>query len=74
MIQILVIALFCYLGFKALGLFFRIAWGAANIAATVLFVLALPMLVGCLVFAGGILLAIPLALMAVAFGLLKACV
>ena len=42
--------------------------------ATVLFVIALPMLVGCLVFAGGILLAIPLALMAIAFGLLKACV
>ena len=74
MIQILVIVCFCYLGFKALGLFFRIAWGAAKIAATVLFVLALPMLIGCLVFAGGILLAIPLALMAIAFGLLKACV
>lgn len=74
MIQILVIVCFCYLGFKALGLFFRIAWGAAKIAATVLFVLALPMLVGCLVFAGAILLAIPLALMAIAFGLLKACV
>ena len=74
MIQILVIVCFCYLGFKALELFFRIAWGAAKIAATVLFVIALPMLVGCLVFAGGILLAIPLALMAIAFGLLKACV
>ena len=74
MVQILVIVLFCYLGFKALGLLFRVAWGAAKIAATVLFVIALPMLVGCLVFAGGILLAIPLALMAIAFGLLKACV
>ena len=74
MIQILVIVCFCYLGFKALGLFFRIAWGAAKIAAAVLFVIALPMLVGCLVFSGGILLAIPLALMAIAFGLLKACV
>lgn len=74
MLQFLVIVLFCYLGFKTLGLFFRIAWGAAKIAATVLLALSLPMLIGCLVFAGGILLAIPLALIAIAFGLLKACV
>ena len=74
MLQFLVIVLFCYLGFKALGLLFRVAWGAAKIAAAVLFVIALPMLVGCLIFAGGILLAIPLALIAIAFGLLKACV
>ena len=74
MLQFLVIVLFCYLGFKTLGLFFRIAWGAAKIAATVLLALSLTMLVGCLIFAGGILLAIPLALIAIAFGLLRACV
>ena len=74
MVQILVIVLFCYLGFKALGLLFRVAWGAAKIAATVLLALSLPMLIGCLVFACGILLAIPLALIAIAFGLVKACV
>lgn len=74
MIQFLVIVLFCWLGFKALGLLFRVAWGATKIAATVLLALSLPMLIGCLVFAGGILLAIPLALIAIAFGLLKACV
>ena len=74
MVQILVIVLLCYLGFKALGLLFRVAWGAAKIAATVLLALSLTMLIGCLVFAGGILLAIPLALIAIAFGLLKACV
>ena len=74
MVQILVIVLFCYLGFKALGLLFRVAWGAAKIAATVLLALSLTMLIACLVFAGGILLAIPLALIAIAFGLLNACV
>ena len=74
MVQILVIVLLCYLGFTALGLLFRVAWGAAKIAATVLLALSLPMLIGCLVFACGILLAIPLALIAIAFGLLKACV
>ena len=74
MVQILVIVLFCYLGFKALGLLFRVAWGAAKIAATVLLALSLPMLIGCLVFAGGVLLVILLALIAIAFGLLKACV
>ena len=74
MVQILMIVLFCWLGFKALGLLFRVAWGAAKIAASVLLALSLPMLIGCLVFAGSILLAIPLALIAIAFGLLKACV
>jgi len=34
----------------------------------------LPMLVCCLIFAGGLLLLVPLALLGIAFGLLKACV
>ena len=74
MVQILVIVLFCYLGFKALGLLFRVAWGAAKIAASVLFALAVPLLVLCLIFAGGLLILIPLAMLGAAFGLLKGCV
>ena len=74
MLEILITVLFVWLLFKVIGLAFRVAWGAAKIAATVLLALSLPMLIGCLVFAGGILLAIPLALIAIAFGLLKACV
>lgn len=70
---ILVIA-FCWLFFKALGLAFRMAWGTARIIASVLFSIAVPLLIACLIFAGGIALLLPLALVGVAFGLLKACI
>ena len=74
MIEILVVALCCWLGFKVLMLAFRMAWSLTKMIATVLLVLAFPALIGCLLFAGGVLLAIPLLLIAIAFGLLKACV
>ena len=74
MLELLTIILFCWLSFKLLGLFFRMAWGAAKLIATVLFVIALPMLVLCLMFAGGMLLLIPLGLLALALGILKSCV
>lgn len=72
MLEILTIVLFCWLFFKAMGLAFRVAWGTAKMIASVLFVLAVPMLVISLLFAGGILLLVPLALVGLAFGLLKA--
>lgn len=72
MLEILTIVLFCWLFFKAMGLAFRVAWGTAKMIASVLFVLAVPMLVISLLFAGGILLLVPLALIGLAFGLLKA--
>ena len=71
MLNLLVIALFCWLFFKALGLAFKMAWGAAKIAASVLFAVAVPLLVVCLIFAGGLLLLVPVALMGLAFWLLK---
>ena len=72
--EILMTILFCWLFFKALGLAFRAAWGATKIIAAILFAIAVPLLFVCLVFAGGILLLLPLALVGLAFGLLKACV
>ena len=74
MLEILTIVLFCWLFFKALGLAFRVAWGTAKIVASLLFALAVPMLVVCLLFAGGIALLLPLALVGLGFGLLKAVV
>ena len=74
MMEFLVLIAFCWLFFKAVGLAFRMAWGAAKIIASVLFALAVPMLILWLGFAGGIFLLLPLALVGVAFGLLKACV
>lgn len=71
--EILLVILFCWLLFKAMGLAFRMAWGTAKIVASLLFAVAVPLLVLCLVFAGGIFLLLPLALVGIAFGVLKAC-
>lgn len=73
MLEILTVILFCWLFFKALGLAFRVAWGTTKIIVSLLFALAVPLLVVCLLFAGGIALLLPLALVGIAFGLLKAC-
>lgn len=72
MLELLLIIAFCWLFFKAIGLAFRAAWGAAKIVASLLFAVAVPLLIVCLVFAGGVLLLVPLALIGLAFGLLKA--
>ena len=74
MLELLTIVVFCWLSVKLLGLFFRIAWGAAKIIASLLFAIALPTLVLMLAFAGGMLLMIPLGLLALALGILKICV
>ena len=74
MLEILTVVLFCWLFFKAVGLAFRVAWGTTKFIASLLFALAVPMLVVCLLFAGGIALLLPLALVGLAFGLLKAVV
>lgn len=74
MLEILTVILFCWLFFKAIGLAFRVAWGTTKLIASLLFALAVPMLIICLIFAGGIALLLPLALVGIAFGLLKAIV
>ena len=74
MMELLAVIVFCWLFFKAVGLAFRMAWGTAKILASVLFVIAVPMLILCLVFAGGVFLLLPLALIGIAFGVIKACV
>lgn len=74
MLDILITVLFCWLFFKAIGLAFKVAWGTTKIIASLLFAVAVPMLFVCLAFAGGLLLLMPLALIGIAFGLLKAVV
>ena len=74
MLEILAIVLFCWLFFKAIGLAFRVAWGTTKILASLLFAVAVPMLIAGVLFAGGILLLLPLILVAIAFALLKAIV
>ena len=72
--DILLVIAFCWLFFRALGLAFRVAWGTTKVIASVLFGLAVPLLVVCILFVGGIALLLPLAMVGIAFGLLKACV
>ena len=74
MLEIFIVVLFCWLFFKALGLAFRVAWGTTKVIVSLLFALAVPMLIAGVFFAGGILLLLPLILVAIAFALLKAVV
>ena len=74
MLEIMILIVFCWLSFKLLGLFFRMAWGMAKFIATALYIIALPLLVLCLLFTGGLVLLVPLGLLALALGILKACV
>ncbi len=71
MLEFLSSVLTIWLFAKALKLFLKMTWGAAKIAASLLLALALPALVLCLVFAGGLLLLVPVGLAAAAFALVK---
>ena len=73
MFELLTIAVFIWLLVKAAGLALKLTWGAAKIVASILMVLALPLLIVCFVFVGGIALLIPVAVIAIAVGILKAC-
>ncbi len=74
MFELLTIALFIWLMAKVIGLTFKLTWGAAKVFASILMVLAVPVLLVCLLFVGGIALLVPIALIAIAFGIVKACV
>ena len=74
MFEILVTIAFIWLFVKVIGLTFKVTWGLAKIVAVILFVVALPTLIGCLLLAGGVALLIPIALVGAAFAILKACI
>ena len=74
MFELLTTVIFIWLLVKTIGLAFRLTWGMAKIIATIMMVIALPVLIICLVFVGGLALMIPIAVIGMAFGLLKACV
>lgn len=73
MLSILVTILICWLSYKTLGILLSLTWGIVKIIGTVLLILAAPALVLCLLFAGGMLILLPLGLVAGAFMLGKAC-
>ena len=73
MFELLVIAIFIWLLAKSIGLAYKLTWGVAKIAASILIGLAFPVLIVCFVFVGGIALLVPVIMIAIAAGILKAC-
>ncbi len=73
MFEIVILAIFLWLMFKVIGLGFKLTWGVAKVIASLLMVIAVPILFVCMVFVGGIALLLPLALVGIAFGIVKAC-
>ena len=73
MFEILVVIAFLMLMFKVIGLTFKVTWGLAKLVAGVLMVLALPLLILGFIFWSGIVLLVPIGLLCIAFGILKAC-
>ena len=73
MLEIIFTFLAVWLFIKAVGLAFKLTWGAAKIGATILLALAVPAFILLAIFAGGFILLLPVALIAGAVGLLKAC-
>lgn len=73
MFEILITLLSIWLFAGSVRLAFKIAWGTTKIIATVLLAVAVPILVLCLIFASGVVLLLPVALIAGAFGVLKKC-
>ena len=73
MFELLIIAIFLWLLVKAIGLALRLTWGIAKIAAAILIGLAFPVLIVCFIFVGGIALLVPVIMIAIAAGILKAC-
>ena len=74
MFELLTIIVFAWLLIKAIRLAFKLTWGMAKIVASVLMVLALPLLIVCLLFVGGAILIVPVAMIGVAAGIMKSCI
>ena len=73
MFELLITIFFIGLLVKGIGLVLRLSWGLTKIAAGILMVLSLPVLILFLIFAGGLLLLIPIAMVAAAVGMIKLC-
>ena len=74
MFELLTIAIFIWLLVKTISLAFKLTWGVVKVAASILVGLAFPLLIICIFFVGGIALMVPVAMIAIAAGILKACV
>ena len=73
MFELLTVIVFIWLMVKAIGFALKLTWGIAKIVASILIGLAFPVLIVCLVFVGGVALLIPIIMITIAAGILKAC-
>ena len=71
MFELLTLVLFAWLFVKVIGLTLRMTWGIAKITVSLLIGLALPVLFVSLIFIGGIALLVPIAMIAIAAGIVK---
>lgn len=71
MFELFVFFLFIFLFGWCIKMAFKLAWGAAKIAATVLLVLAVPVLIVCFVLGAGMALIAPVCMLIGAVTLLK---
>ena len=74
MFELLTIVVFVWLLIKTIGLAFKLTWGMAKIVASILMVLALPLLIVCLLFVSGAILIVPVAMIGIAAGIMKSCI
>lgn len=54
MFELLTVVIFIWLMFKAIGLAVKLTWGVAKVSASILIGIALPVLIVCMLFVGGI--------------------
>lgn len=66
-IEIICTVLFSWLFIKVFGPVIKAAWGITKMFASTLLVLALPAMIVCVIFAGGILLLVPIGILGLAF-------
>ena len=74
MFELLTIVVFLWLLGKTAGLMFKLSWGIAKLVSGIFLVLALPALILGLVFMGGIVLLVPIIMVCIAAGIIKACI
>ena len=74
MFELLSVIVFFWMLIKTISLALKLNWGMAKIIAGILIVLALPMLIVFLLFVGGAILIIPVAMIGIAAGIMKSCI
>ena len=73
MFELVTVIVFIWLLIKTIGLAFKLTWGIAKIIASVLMLFAVPLLVVCVLFVGGVVLIVPVVMIGIAAGIVKAC-